>query len=312
MGTVEPDVKLQKLYNSDVRRIGLNVVPPEIINGEYYSGFGIKHRKAPGHNYYDVVEHPLAEAEINDLEKMQMPNPDDPVMYTGLRDRAKAMHDEGEYAIFADFGVPGFFETCQKLRGYEQFATDLILEEEFVRALFDRLLELQKRFFKNYLEVAGGYAHIIGYADDLGMQDRPQISPELYREMIMPYHKEIFTYIHNICDIKICLHNCGAVESLIDSLIEAGVDILNPVQLSAAGMDAELLKEKYGKRIVFWGGIDEQSLLSRATPEKVASETKRIRSILGAGGGYIAAVSHNIQKVTPLENINACFKALSE
>ena len=312
MGTVVPDVRLQELYNTDVRRVGMNVIPPGITDGIFYNGFGIKHRQAPGHLYFDVVEHPLAEAGTDDLDAMTMPNPDNPALYAGLKERAKDLRDRSEYGIFADFGVPGFYETCQKLRGYEQFACDLLLEKDFVHALFSHLLELQKRFFKNYLNVVGGYAHVIGYADDLGMQDRPQISTELYREMIMPYHKEIFSYIHNLCDIKICLHCCGAVEPLIESLIEAGIDILNPVQLSASGMDAAALKERYGGRVVFWGGIDEQALLCQGTTEEIADQAKKLKGIFGKGGGYVAAVSHNIQADTPPENIDACFFALTK
>ena len=310
MGTVEPAEEIMRFFHSDVRRVGMNVSVPDFKGDTYYNGFGVLHRKASGHLYYDVIENPLRDYDLDELVHMQMPDPDNPALYHGLANKAKELYNNSEYAIFADFGVPGFFETCQKLRGYEQFACDLLLEPELVKALFDRLLELQKRFFKNYLSHVGRYAVAVGYADDLGMQDRPQISPEIYRNIIKPYHKEIFRYIHDISDVKIMLHSCGAIIPLMDDLLDAGVDIFNPVQTAAAGMDPAILKARFGKNVVFWGGIDEQMLLPYGTPEEIRDGVRSVLQALGEGGGYVAAVSHNIQSDTPPENIEVCFEAL--
>jgi uroporphyrinogen decarboxylase len=239
-----------------------------------------------------------------------MPNPDNPELYEGIEEKARKLYEETDYAIFADFGVPGFYETGQKLRGYDNFACDLLADPDLVQALYGRLFELQKRFFRNYLGKVGKYAQVIGYADDLGMQDRPQISPELYRAMIKPWHKKIFSFIHKQADIKIMLHCCGAIFPLIDDLIDAGVDILNPIQPCAYGMDLRKLKETFGKRIVFWGGIDVQKLLPFGTPDEIDAEVKSIQRIIGKEGGYVAAASHNFQSDTSPENIVAMFRSL--
>ena len=312
MGTVEPDERIMKLFGSDVRRVSMNMIPPDIVNNSYTDGFGIELKKAGKHNYYDIIRNPLAHIDIENLSEIKMPDPDNPRLYEGIEDKARSLRENSGYAIFADYGVPGFFETAQKLRGYENFACDLLTDQNFVHALYSRLLELQKRFFRNYLGKVGKYAQVIGYADDLGMQDRPQISPELYRLMIKPYHKEIFRFIHEQADIKIMLHCCGAIFPLIEDLIDAGVDILNPVQPLANGMDLKLLKEKFGKRIVFWGGIDEQKLLPHGSGKEIIARVKEIKGIMGNEGGYVAAVSHNIQTDTPVENITALFTALGE
>ena len=309
MGTVAACEELCRLFGSDFRRVALNVVPPRIVNGTFETGFGIVHKRAEPHLYYDVVFHPLAEAEIEDLDHMKMPDPDDAVLYHGLRDRTKDLFDNSEYAIVADFGVPGFYETSQKLRGYENLACDLLVNTEFVASLYDRLLALQKRYFKNYLDQVAPYAQIICYADDLGMQDRLQMSPETYRTVIKPYHQKIFDYIHSLADVKILMHCCGAIYDVIGDLIEVGADILNPVQVRAAGMNPEQLGREYGDRVSFWGGVDEQQLLPFGTAKQVEAEACRLLAALGKGGGYILAPGHCVQPDTSPENVAAIYRA---
>ena len=202
MGTVEPCEQIMRLCGSDFRRIGMNSGVPRIIDGVYENGFGIKLRRADPHLYFDTVDSPLKDARIEDLERMKLPDPDDPELYFGMKDKARDLFENSPYALVADFGVPGFYETSQKVRGYENIACDLLINEEFVTALYDRLLDLQKRFFRNLLAEVGMYVQVIGYADDLGMQDRPQMSPEIYRRVIKPYHKEIFAFIHEQADVR--------------------------------------------------------------------------------------------------------------
>jgi uroporphyrinogen decarboxylase len=309
MGTVEPCEQLKLMFESDFRRVGLNVGIPNIVDGMYKNGFGNELKRADPHLYFDTVYNPLKDATIEDLDKMQMPDADNPEIYFGIKDKAKDLYENSPYAIVADFGVPGFYETSQKLRGYENIACDLMIDQEFVKALFDRLLELQKRFFKNYLGQVGKYVQVIGYADDLGMQDRPQMAPEIYRKIVKPYHTEIFKFIHEQADVKILLHSCGAIFPLIHDLIEAGVDILNPVQTRATGMDPVKLKEAFGDRILFWGGIDEQYVLPHGTRDEVFAEVEKMIRVMGKNGGYILGPGHNIQGDTPMENIVAMFDA---
>ncbi|MBQ8507623.1 MAG: hypothetical protein IJ466_09375 [Clostridia bacterium] len=306
MGTVVPEEKILRLVGSDVRRVGMNVIPPAIENDRYTDGFGMILKRSRPHLYYDVIHHPLAEAEIEDLAEMAIPQADNPALYAGMKERVKELYENTPYALFADYGVPGFFETSQKLRGYEQFFCDLLLEQDFLHGLWDRLLELQKRFFKNYLSEIAPYVVAVGYADDLGMQDRPQISAQLYRETIKPYHKEIFSYIHSL-GVKVMLHSCGDIYPFMDDLIDAGVDIFNPIQTAAAEMDVRALKANFGDRACFWGGIDEQNILRAGSEEDVRREVRHVSATLGQGGGYILAPAHNIQVDVPPENILAMF-----
>lgn len=307
MGTVVPHEKIQRFVGSDVRRVGMNVLAPKIIHDCYRDGFGMLLKRAVPHLYYDTVEHPLEKAQtVEDLVEMSLPAADDPALYAGLADRTRELYENTDYALFADFGVPGFFETSQKLRGYEQFYCDLLLEQDFLRGLWDRLLELQKRFFRNYLSQVAPYVVAVGYADDLGMQDRPQLPPELYRQTLKPYHKEIFSYIHSF-GVRVMLHSCGAIAPLMEDLIDAGVDIFNPVQTTAAGMEVEALKASFGDRACFWGGIDEQNLLRTGTVEQVRQEVRHVAAALGKGGGYVLAAAHNIQVDVPPVNVLAMY-----
>ena len=311
MGTVAPCEEIMQRFGSDIRRIGLNVISPDIVDNKYEGGFGIKYKKAIPHEYFDVYYSPLGLIEnpdIDDLDKLKMPDPDMSELYYGLKQRARDLFDNSEYAIFADFGVPGFYETSQKIRGYENLACDLLLNRKFLCGLYDRLLELQKRFFDNYLNEVGKYAVAIGYADDLGMQDRLQISPDTYRQVLKPYHKKIFAFIHEKADIKIMLHSCGAIEPLIEDLIDAGVDIINPLQTRAAGMSPEVLMQKFRGKVVFWGGMDVQQILPYGSSDEIKAEAKKMIEIMGKSG-YIFGPSHNIQEDTPPENIIAMYKA---
>ena len=312
MGTVEPCEHLKVMFESDFRRIGLNYGVPDIVDNMYTNGFGMRLKKAEPHEYYDTVYNPLKDATVEDIDHMKLPDADDTRIYYGLKDKARDLYDNSPYAVVADFGVPGFYETSQKLRGYENLACDLLIDREFVAALYDRLFELQKKFFKNYLGEVGKYVQVIGYADDLGMQDRPQISPEVYREVIKPYHRKIFKFIHEQADVKILLHCCGSIFPLIDDLIDAGVDILNPVQTRAKGMDPVKLKETFGDRIIFWGGIDEQYVLPYGSKEEIEAEVEKMIGIMGRNGGYILGPGHNIQADTPPWNIAAMFEAVKK
>jgi len=306
MGTVAACEELMVLFGSDVRRVAMNVVPPKIENNIFESGFGMLHKRAVPHMYYDVVYFPLADVGYSSLDNMKTPDPDDPALYHGLRDRAKDLYENSDYAIVADFGVPGFYETSQKLRGYDNLACDLLTDVDSINELYDLLLELQKRYFKQYLDAVSPFAQVICYADDLGMQDRLQMSPETYRAVIKPYHKKIFNYIHSLADVKILMHCCGAITDIIEDLAEIGVDAINPVQTRAAGMSPERLGRDFGGKIAFWGGVDEQQLLPYGTPAQVAAEVERLCNTLG--NGFILAPGHCIQADTPPENVEAIYK----
>jgi uroporphyrinogen-III decarboxylase len=148
---------------------------------------------------------------------------------------------------------------------------------------------------------------------DFGTQNGPFISPGSYRDLFMPFHQRVNDWIHTNTTWKSFIHSCGSVVALIPSFLEAGFDILNPVQCSAAGMDAQGLKDKFGDRLVFWGGgVDTQHTLPFGTPDEVRAEVRERLRIFGKGGGYIFNPIHNVQCRTPIENMLAMLEAWRE
>jgi uroporphyrinogen decarboxylase len=190
---------------------------------------------------------------------------------------------------------------------------DLLADRKLAEALMDRLTEAHIRRFRRYADTIGKYVQVIHVEDDLGMEDRPLLSPALYREAVRPYHARLYSYIKSHCDAYLMLHTDGAVRPLIPDFIEMGVDILNPVQVSAAGMDPQQLKREFGDDIVFWGGgCDTQAVLPFGTPEDVREEVKRRIDHLAPGGGFVFTQIHNVQPHVPPENVVAMFEAARE
>ncbi len=313
-GLVVPDEQTLQWFGVDLRRVALR--PPSNVAAFLPSGdedtyrdeWGIRRQRTE--LYCEIVEHPLADAKMGALRHYPWPDPHDPCRIAGLADEARRLYEETNYALVADFLGGGLFEQALWMRGFERFMMDLVGDEAFATALLDTLLELYTNFYDVYLEAVGSYVQIVAVGDDLGMQTGPLISPALYRRLIKPRHKELYDFIHSRTEAKILHHTCGSVFPLVPDLIDVGVDILNPIQTSAQGMDPAALKREFGERLVFHGGIDVQQVLPFATPERVREEVRRIVAILGQGGGYIFAPSHNIQADVPPENVLAMYEAI--
>jgi len=232
--------------------------------------------------------------------------------YEELGRKAKALYEQTDYLVIGFFGAH-IFAGGQFLRGFESFLLDLIANPKLAEAVMDRLLQANMSRFERYAETVGKYVHVIHVEDDLGMQDAPFLSLELYRKMVKPYHAKIYGFIKSKCNVPIVLHSDGAISQFIPDLIEAGVDALNPVQVSARGMDTKKLKKEFGQDIAFWGGAcDSQSVLPFGTPQQVRDEVKRRIDDLAPGGGYVLASIHNICPGVPVENIAALFEAAYE
>ncbi|UCG94362.1 MAG: uroporphyrinogen decarboxylase [Candidatus Aerophobus sp.] len=261
-------------------------------------------------SYIEIVGHPLSSAEVKDIYRYPWPDPCAPGRTDGLREEVERLYNETDYAIKAAAPMNSFLEFSQWLRGFEQFLVDLILNEDFVNVLLDRELELQKGFYEVLLDAVGDYIQIVETSDDLGAQQGPLISLETYRKFIKPRQKEINDFIHGRTDAKIFQHSDGSVYQLIPDLIETGLDILEPVQPLAKNMEPQRLKKEFGDRLCFWGGIDIQSVLPKASVEEVENHVRsRIRA-LAPGGGYVVSPAHNIQEDTPCENILALYRAV--
>jgi uroporphyrinogen decarboxylase len=207
----------------------------------------------------------------------------------------------------------GLTEGLFKLRGFEDGYMDLAGDPVLARRIMERILEVKIGYWERALPLVGAFADVIVEADDLGGQDRTLFAPRTYRELVKPLHRELFAWLHAHTDAKVFLHTCGAVRELIPDLIEIGVDILNPVQVSAVGMDSAELKRDFGRDMVFWGGgVDTQRVLGQGTPDEVRAEVLRRVGDLAAGGGFVFAAVHNVQPNVPAPNIVAMRDALRE
>jgi uroporphyrinogen decarboxylase len=269
--------------------------------------------------YFDPVHSPLASAtSVRDIERYwrEIESYDRPdhldMAYEELAAQARALRQNTDYLLVGYFGGH-IFQAAQSLRGWQTFLVDLLKNEEFAAALMDHLVEANVRRFERYAATVGRYVHVIHFEDDLGMQDRPLLRPALYRRAVKPYHARLFRFARAHWDGHLLLHSDGAIAPLLPDLIDMGIDAVNPVQVSAAGMDPAHLKREFGRDLTFWGaGCDSQTVLPFGTPQQVASEVRRRIDALAPGGGYVFAPIHNIQPGVPPQNVAAMFRAALE
>ncbi len=268
--------------------------------------WGATLKRPQGGFYYDHIGFPIKEATLDSIKAHRWPDPDDPTRYEGAKERAREFYEKG-FAVGSY--MKGTFETTWIMRGVEQAMIDMVLEQEFFHALSDKISEILARMVENFLSEVGEYLQFFCITCDLGTQVAPMISPDDYKAKVRPYEKRIFDTIKRSSNAKVAQHSCGAIFKIIPHLIDAGVDILNPVQTSAKGMDTALLKKEYGKDICFWGGIDAQKILPHGTPEDVEKEVRRVIRDLSPDGGFLFAPTHDIQTFTPVDNIIAMYES---
>jgi len=237
-----------------------------------------------------------------------------------IEQQASHLYQDTERAIIGNFGqgglgdialVPGpWVKEPKGIRDQKEWYIAHLLYPEYIKGIFELQTEIALKNLELYRQAVGNKIEAIFISGtDFGTQISPFISPGLYREMYKPLHKKINDWVHTNTSWKTFFHSCGAIEEFLDDFIDAGVDIINPVQCSAAKMDAKVLKEKYGENLVFWGGgIDTQRVLPFGTPEEVGEQVKKRIEILGKGGGFIFSAIHNIQPNTPIENLVALFE----
>jgi len=266
--------------------------------------------------YYDLRAHPLANVtSVAELARVKWPDPLDPGRYEGIAEQADRLMNDKQVAYVLGRNAAGILEVALWMRGFENYYCDMLTNRPLAEALLDVVCEIKMKYWARVLECVGRNVMIVSEADDLCTQDRPLVAPELYRELLKPRHAKLFAFIrkHAKTDVKIFYHCCGAVAPLLPDLIESGIDILNPVQVSAAGMDTKELKRRFGKDLTFWGGgVDTQHVLPRGTPAEVKAEVRRRIDDLAPGGGFIFNTVHNIQADVPPQNIVAMWEALQE
>ena len=263
---------------------------------------------------WSLCESPLKTAGIEALDTYSWPDPDDPEMFEGLRERAKRWHEETDYVIGADGIKGGVFQSALEVRGYDQLYIDFAIEPDFAHAVLRKVTDLYKQMYTRYLKEVGEYIQIIYITDDFGAQNTLLLSPEMWSEFLKPYEGELIAHIKNCAPgVKVMFHTDGSVLPIIDGMIEMGVDILNPVQTSVEELsDTKKLHEQYGDRIGFHGAIDVQKVLNNSTPGQIRNEVHRRICDLGDGGGYILATCHNIGYDIPPENVKTLYEAARE
>ena len=230
-----------------------------------------------------------------------------------LTRESRRLHRDTEYAVVAHFGG-SIFEWSQLMRGYANAMADLAGNTRLAAYLLDRMTEVHMENLRLFLDAVGDHIDVIVMGDDLGMQSGPWISPRTYRDLLKPRHSKMYQYVKERCPhIFVFLHSCGSIYSLLPDLIDAGVDIINPVQVSAKDMDPVRLKQEFGDRLTFWGGgVDTQTVLPKGTPTEVRKQVKERMAIFGPGGGFIFCQVHNVQSEVPPENVLAMLEAAAE
>ena len=281
--------------------------PTKVLkDGIIVNEWGMKFK--PAGLYNEFYEYPLAHAEtVADVDNYNFPDP----LAEGRYDAAEktVRKYSKDYAVLGDLEC-FMFETAWYLVGLEKFLMDLAQEKPYVFALMDKIAQINTETGRQLIKRG---ADVIWAGDDFGGQNGMVMSPDLWRKVFKPRIKKMIEEFRKTRpDIKIAWHSCGSIVPIIPDFIEIGLDILNPIQPLAKGMDPNFLKKTYGKHLTFFGGIDIQKLLPTGTPQEIKSEIKRIAKILGKGGGYIIAPAHNIQDDTPVENILAFLEAARE
>jgi uroporphyrinogen decarboxylase len=272
----------------------------------------VTHRLPAGGYYFDQINYPLEYATtVAEIEAYPLPDYS-PEELTWMEQGARRLYETTDKGIVCRSGG-SIFEAACSLRGWERFLMDLALEPKMAQAVVEKLTNHYLKNLPGYLQAVGEYSQVIVIHDDLGSQNATFMSPKMYRKMLKPYHTQIVQAIKKQSNLFVFLHSDGNIRKLIPDLIEVGIDILNPVQISAKDMVPEELKRDFGKDLVFWGaGADTQHVLPFTSPEEVQQHVRELIDIFAPGGGYVFNQIHNIQANVPPENIVAMFDTAHE
>jgi uroporphyrinogen decarboxylase len=321
---VVPSEQVLERFQVDVRYITANApdgfdgsIRQKLRNGRLWHDltdeFGVTWSMPDDQQLYmDITHHPLAGAGPGDLEDYPFPRGNDPSRFAGLREKALRMRRDTPYALSS--GICGVtYELCWYMRGLEQWFVDMVENPAFCEALLDRTSRFWVGWLTGFLGEVGDLLDIVMIGDDLAGQNGPLFSPEFYRRVVKPRQREVTATIRRLTRARIWYHTCGSCAAFIPDLLDNGIDILNPVQISARDMAPDDLVRRFGDLIVFWGGgIDAQHTLPFATPERVREEVAENVRRFKRRGGYVFCNCHNIQAGVPPENIVAMYDAAYE
>jgi uroporphyrinogen decarboxylase len=289
-------------------------------NGEGYEQYqdvwGITWRKPLPHGlYYDMVGHPLKGKTLEEARSYRWPEAQDLNRLRGIKERAQELAATQALILMGCCGMTaGLFQQLQWLLGYEYCFEAMASDPALTEYLIGCLAELDIRFWEWAVPFLGDDIAVVMYADDFGVQTGPSISKAMFNRYFKPWYATIFNTIkRHGPHMRIFFHTCGSSRFVLPDLIEAGIDILNPVQTGAHDMDPVRLKQDFGKDITFWGGgINTQKTLPRGSRQEIRDEVKRNIDTLAPGGGFVFATIHNVQADVPPENFMAMWEALME
>jgi uroporphyrinogen decarboxylase len=312
-GMIEPGERLKQFVDADCRSVGLEGLEHSakdfIDENSYLDEWGVLWKRAEA-GEFAPTRGPLQSDDLTpaDLESYDWPDPADPERYPTLASEVGRLRRETDFAVVFDFHY-GVVRECQRLRGFTEWLEDLLVEPALAEALMEKVTYVVEGIARDALSEVGDGIDVFLWYDDLGFQDRSYMRPELYRKMVKPHHRRFVEAVRGLTGAKVMLHSDGSIRELLPDLIEIGVDVINPVQVSAKGMDSTSLKATFGNNLSFWGAIDTQSVLPFGTPADVEREVRRRIGDLAPGGGYVLASGHNIQAEVPAENVLAMFEA---
>jgi len=308
------DERVSERFRVDTRYIFSNpnetfVIPIEEC-GSFEDEWGV-YRKRVGY-YCENVRAPLAGKSKKEIIHHKFPNPSEKSRFRGLQERAQKMFETTSYALSAGQAATLFYFSSE-LTGYDEFMLDLALNTTRIEVLVEKVLEWMIEFTSCYLEEVGEYVETWWIGDDWGMQSGPIMNPSTFRKIFKPRYKKLIDAVKSKTSAKICLHTCGATYWILRDLADVGVDVVHPLQPTAAGNeDPDKLKRDYGDTFVFYSNIANTTILPHGTPEEVRNEVKRKIKSLAPGGGYIFSGGYNIQADVPPENIVALFDTAFE
>jgi hypothetical protein len=313
-------VLVPEAFNTDPEPNGDILMYPEGDRTAPPSG-----RMPNGGFYFDTIvrQEPINDAGLNVEDNLEEFQPVSAEELDHFRSEADRLYTTGK-AILATFGGTAFGDIAlvpapwlkypKGIRDVAEWYMSTVSRRDYVYEVFDRQCEMALANLENIYEVVGNKpTAVFVTGTDFGAQHGPFISPETYRDLYKPFHKRVNDWIHRNTSWRSFIHTCGSVRAFMEDFIDAGFDILNPVQCSAADMDAEALKSYYGDRTTFWGGgVDTQKTLPFGTPDDVRAEVaKRIR-VFGSGGGFVFNTIHNVQARIPVENLLAVYETARE
>ncbi len=313
-----PDDVIMELFDVDLRLVVAHTAEDSGERGifdeeayaaptEYTDLWGVVRRRPPRGHYY-VVHSPFERDDLSlaDLDAHPWPSPKQ-TDAAGLRREAERLRRDTDCALVIH--VPGrLFSLGQFMCGFANWLVQLKTNPEFCEALLDRGLDIQLSMAEETLKAVGDAVDILYLADDYGMQTGPLISPELFRHIFKPRMARLIQFLRERSRARIAFHSCGSVHALVPDFIDVGIEILNPVQVSATDMDTARLRREFGHRLAFWGAVDSQQVLPHGTPAEVRTEvSRRVRDL---GSGFIPYSVHNIQAEVSPENILAMVNAI--